>query len=176
MRKSVGRSSKYEPGKLVKMFRLAAELRNEMLAAGFTDNGGAIHSAERILNILGLRVCYPDVSHINNLSQLPHAPFSENAFEAFKQGKRVLIEHVSPHRELTRLAIQKLKEGLSDEDFLAFVRDYFQLALLTEEETTRLNRLNRSRIDPNRLANAGIRLLNHQEPETSTPSTAQPLG
>jgi hypothetical protein len=33
------------------MFRKAAALRNEMIAAGFTDNGGAIHSAERILNI-----------------------------------------------------------------------------------------------------------------------------
>lgn len=27
------------------MFRLAAALRDEMLKAGFTDNGGAIHSA-----------------------------------------------------------------------------------------------------------------------------------
>lgn len=49
------------------MFRLAAELRRRMLDAGFSDNGGAIHSAERILNILGQRLCYPGLSHINNL-------------------------------------------------------------------------------------------------------------
>jgi len=42
---------KYYSGNLIPMFRKAAALRNEMIAAGFTDNGGAIHSAERILNI-----------------------------------------------------------------------------------------------------------------------------
>ena len=41
------------------MFRKAAMMRNEMLADGFTDNGGAIHSASRILDILCHRVCYP---------------------------------------------------------------------------------------------------------------------
>jgi hypothetical protein len=43
---------KYDAANLIPMFRLAARLRNEMKNAGFTDNGGAIHSAERILNIL----------------------------------------------------------------------------------------------------------------------------
>ena len=45
------------------MFRLAAKLCKRMRAAGFTDNGGAIHSAERILNMLGLCLVYPDLSH-----------------------------------------------------------------------------------------------------------------
>jgi len=61
------RSRKYHSGNLIPMFRLAATLRKQMLDAGFTDNGGAIHSAERILNILGLCLNYPDLSHINNL-------------------------------------------------------------------------------------------------------------
>ncbi|MCK1295219.1 hypothetical protein ABIB75_003660 [Bradyrhizobium sp. GM2.2] len=44
---------KYHPGNLIPMFRLASKLCKQMRATGFTDNGGAIHSAERILNILG---------------------------------------------------------------------------------------------------------------------------
>jgi hypothetical protein len=43
---------KYDPATLVRMFRKAAKFPQEMLDAGFTDNGGAIHSAERILDIL----------------------------------------------------------------------------------------------------------------------------
>ena len=152
------RERKYEPLKLVQMFRLAGKLRAQMLAGGFTDNGGAIHSAERILNILGLRLCYPELSHINNLRKLPDAPFSEAALEAHRSGQRVLIEHVNPHRALTRLAIEQLEAGLSDEDFLRFVRQHFQLALLTEVETDRLNKLNRSNMTEDRLASAGIRL------------------
>jgi hypothetical protein len=153
------RPKKYEPLKLVEMFRLAAELRARMVAAGFTDNGGAIHSAERILNILGLRLCYPELSHINNLRALKHAPFSEDALVAHRSGQKVLIEHVNPHRALTRLAITKIESGANDSEFLTFVRMHFQLALLTEDETSRLNKLNRSNIDADRLASAGIRLV-----------------
>lgn len=152
------RPKKYEPLKLVEMFRLAAELRTRMLAGGFTDNGGAIHSAERILNILGLRLCYPELSHINNLRELPHAPFSEDALVAHQSGQKVLIEHVNPHRALTRLAIAQIEAGSSEAEFLDFVRSHFQLALLTETETIRLNKLNRSKITADRLASAGIRL------------------
>lgn len=141
------------------MFRLAAELRARMLTSGFTDNGGAIHSAERILNILGLRLCYPELSHINNLRSLPRAPFSEQAHLAHQAGQNVLIEHVSPHRALTRMAIAKIESKATDSEFLDFVRSHFQLALLTQAETTRLNSLNRSRFDPDRLASAGIRLV-----------------
>src|SRR5262245_10471344 len=100
-------SSKYEPAKLISMFRLAAELRKQMQGVGFTDNGGAIHSAERILNILGLRLCYPALTHINNLRHQPNAPFSVEGLAAHRAGEKVLIEHVSPHRALTRLAIER---------------------------------------------------------------------
>jgi hypothetical protein len=158
------RPKKYEPLKLVEMFRLAAELRTRMLVGGFTDNGGAIHSAERILNILGLRVCYPELSHINNLRKLPDAPFSEEARLAHQSGQKVLIEHVNPHRALTQMAIAKIESGASDSEFLDFVRSNFQLALLTEAETVRLNKLNRSKLDASRLASAGIRLVSSGEP------------
>lgn len=152
------RQRKYEPVKLVAMFRLAAALRKQMLEVGFTDNGGAIHSAERILNILGLRLCYPGLTHINNLRNHPEAPFSQEALIAHGAGEKVLIEHVSPHRSLTRLAIEQIEAGVSDEAFTTFVRANFQLALLTEAETSRLNKLNRSQIAADRLKSAGIAL------------------
>lgn len=44
---------------------------------------------------------------------------------------------------------------MSDEIFEQFVRDNFQLALLTIEETARLNLINRSRAAANRLPDAG---------------------
>lgn len=152
------RAKTYELLKLVEMFRLAAALRAQMLAGGFTDNGGAIHSAERILNIRGLRFGYPELSRINSVRLLPNAPFSEAALVAHQSDQRVMIEHVNPHRALTRLAIERIGE-LSDEEFLNFVRVHFQLALLTEAETLQLNKLNRSKIAADRLANAGIRLV-----------------
>ena len=170
--KSAPRAKKYEPLKLVEMFRLAAELRAQMVAGGFTDNGGAIHSAERILNILGLRLCYPELSHINNLRNLKNAPFSEDAREAHQSGQKVLIEHVNPHRALTRLAIEKLEGGATDSEFMDFVRIHFQLALLTEAETIRLNKLNRSKLDPARLSGAGIRLFRHEAKQPSPESAA----
>jgi len=147
---------KYEPTTLVAMFRLAASLRDQMLGAGFTDNGGAIHSAERILNILGQRLCYPGLSHINNLRHREDAPFSVAALAAHKAGTKILIEHVKPHRALTRLAIEQINRQVSDQEFVEFVRSHYELALLTVEETNRLNRLNRSQIDPDRLGRAGI--------------------
>lgn len=147
---------KYEPLKLITMFRLAAALRNHMLEVGFTDNGGAIHSAERILNILGLRLCYPGLSHINNLRNHPSALFSAEALAAYREGKQVFIEHINPHRALTRQAIEKIGAGVSDEGFSVFVQENFKLALLTSSETNRLNKINRTRIAPDRLEAAGI--------------------
>src|SRR5258708_35773645 len=102
------RRRKYQPDLLIAMFRKAAVLRNEMRAAGFTDNGGAIHSAERILNILGLCLVYPDLSHINNLRKYGKAEFSVKARAAYDRGEKVLIEHVSPVRDFTRRAIEKI--------------------------------------------------------------------
>ena len=149
---------KYVPETLVPMFRKAARLRNEMLESGFTDNGGAIHSAERILDILGQRLNYPGLTHINNLSEYPDAEFSVAAQAAYEQGERVFIEHVSPMRDLTRQAIGVLDEGATDEEFTDYVIKHYRLVLLSGEETQHLNRINRSRMRPDRLAEVGIEL------------------
>jgi hypothetical protein len=150
--------SKYQPKSLIAMFRLAAALRRKMLKAGFTDNGGAIHSAERILNILGQRLCYPGLTHINNVRSHPNASFSSEALLADAAGERIFIEHVSPHRAFTRLAIEQVEAGVSDEELTVFVQTHYQLALLTANETIRLNKLNRSKMAPDRLKSAGIKL------------------
>src|SRR5687767_8148678 len=73
------RLGKYHAGNLIPMFRKAAALRNDMLAAGFTDNGGAIHSAERILNMLGPCLNYAGVGHVNNVRHYEKAIFSIEA-------------------------------------------------------------------------------------------------
>jgi hypothetical protein len=152
------RRRKYLPEILIAMFRKAAALRNEMLAAGFTDNGGAIHSAERILNILGLVLKHSDLGHINNLRHSPKAVFSVEALKLHKRGHKVLIEHVSPLRHLTQKAIEKIGQGASDAQLKAFVKQHYKLVLLSPEETQRLNKLNRARMHPNRLKQAGIEL------------------
>jgi hypothetical protein len=152
------RRRKYQPEILISMFRKAAALRNEMLREDFTDNGGAIHSAERILNILGLELNHSDLGHINNLRHSPKAVFSVEALKLHKRGHKVLIEHVSPLRHLTQKTIEKIDKGASDAQLKAFVKRHYKLVLLSPEETRRLNKLNRSRMHPNRLKQAGIQL------------------
>jgi hypothetical protein len=70
-----------------------------------------------------------------------------------------LLEHVAPHRALTVLAINRILGGANDDEFIKFVKSKFKLVFLTPEETLRLNKINRSKIDPNRLAKAGIRVV-----------------
>lgn len=156
--KDKARLGKYHPDLLIKMFRKAAALRNEMLEAGFTDNGGAIHCAERILDILGQRLNYPGLSHLNGLKHHPNAEFSDAAWKLHQSGKAVLIEHVSPKRDLTRLAIEKIQTA-SDAQFKTFIRRHYKTVLLSPDETRHLNRLNRSRLCVDRLSQAGIKVI-----------------
>lgn len=128
-----------------------------MIDAGFTDNGGAIHSAERILDILGLRLNYPGTSHINKISKSEHAVFSIEARKLSNKGEKILIEHVAPQRALTQLAIKKIKT-LNDAEFKKFIKQTYKLVLLSPEETKRLNALNRTRIAVKRLEQAKIKL------------------
>ena len=150
---------KYFPQNLIPMFRKAAGLRNEMIASGFTDNGGAIHSAERILDILGQRLNYPRLTHINNLRSHPGAEFSRAALEAHERGEKVLIEHVSPIRDFTRCAIAEIDNGASDQEITDYVRRHYRLVLLTTEEIQRLNKINRSQMTTDRLGQAGIKVV-----------------
>lgn len=170
----MARQRKYQPELLIKMFRKAASLRNDMLEAGFTDNGGAIHSAERILNILGLSLKYPDISHISNVRHSKSAVFSMEALELHQSGGKVFIEHVSPLRHLTQTAIEKIGEQMSDTQFEAFIREHYILVLLSPDETKRLNKQNRSRMNPDRLENAGIQLATAGMESKAVPNETKP--
>jgi hypothetical protein len=149
-------TGKYQIPQLIRMFRLAAKLRNEMIAANFTDNGGAIHSAERILNILGQRLNYPGLSHIAHLRHHKDAEFSKAARAAFRRGELVYIEHVAPLRALTCLAIEKCKSE-SNAPLIRLLRRHYRLVLLTNDEARALNRRNRTKMEQDRLF--GIKMV-----------------
>ncbi len=127
-----------------------------MLDAGFTDNGGAIHSAERILDILGQRLNYPGLNHIRDICEYDGAEFSWEALRAHRRGDKPRIEHVSPTREFTRRAIHALDNG--EDSLVEFVRQHYRVVLLTPEEMKHLNRVNRTKMSSDRLGQAGIRV------------------
>jgi hypothetical protein len=156
-------AGKYTPKSLLPALRLFARARNEAVAAGFTDNGGAIHSVERIVDILGCRICYPHLSHINSIKRDPRAEISEAAAVARRAGGKVDIEHVMPQRAFALAIIAEIDRGATDEELVAFVRGAYRLVLLTPEETKRLNLMNRSRLTPDRIAEAGFRLVQPSE-------------
>ena len=97
-------------------------------------------------------------SGINNLRDHPDAEFSLAALAAHERGDQVLIEHVSPLRDLTRHAIGDLDRGATFEELVDFVRQHYRLVLLTADETRHLNRSNRSRMTADRLGEAGIQV------------------
>ena len=150
---------KYNPENLLPMLRLAAKLRNRMLKAGFTDNGGAIHSAERILDILSQRVKYPALRHGNSYKNQPYAEFSPSASEDYDNGVPVFLEHVAPIRDYTREVIKRMDRGDSDRKILNFINRNYQLVLLSSAETKLLNSTNRSKMNADRLKSAGINKL-----------------
>ena len=156
MRKGYG---KYEPRAMLVALRHFAKARREALDLGLTDNGGAIHSVERILDIISLRLRYPHLSHINNLKLDDQAEMSDGARTAKMNGEKILIEHVVPQRayacEVCRMITE---EKASDDELLEYIMRTYRLVLLSEEETKRLNKVNRSRIDALRLQSANIKI------------------
>ena len=155
--------SKYRPAEMLAPLRLFVDARRQALQAGFTDNGGAIHSIVRILDIVGQRLCYPFVSHINKLKHHPNAECSVAAFEGRSGGARLKLEHVMPQVAYARQICDMIDAGASDADLLEHIGKTYRLVILTEEETLTLNRQNRSRLSPDRLADAGIAV--RQRPE-----------
>ncbi len=62
---------KYNSENLLPALHLFIEARNKAIEAGITDNGGAIHSVEHIVDMLSMHLCHPQESHINNLKSDP---------------------------------------------------------------------------------------------------------
>jgi|LauGreDrversion4_2_1035121.scaffolds.fasta_scaffold611662_1 hypothetical protein len=135
------------------------EARAKALSHGYiTENGGAIHSVERILNILSLRLCYPHISHQNSLKTCPNTHLSVAAHAARLAGPKVEIEHVLPQRSFTNLVCDMVEQGATDADVVDYIKDNFRLVLFTPEERRLLDRVNRSRIVEDSLKGAGIEL------------------
>lgn len=151
---------------LLPALRLFIDARNSAIATGFTDNGGAIHSVERILDILFQRVKYPYLRHTNSLKKDLRAECSVEAHHARERGEKVLVEHVMPQRAFAQEVIRLVTSNITDEGIISFIQKNYRLVLLTPQETTALNRVNRSRITPDRLTEAGI-LIFHPLPPTS---------
>lgn len=152
---------KYNTDNLIPALRLFIQARNKALESGFTDNGGAIHSVERILDILSIHVCYPHLTHINNLKNDAAAEISVAAYSARERGEPLLIEHVLPQRAYARHVIKLIDSGAADDELLRYIKENYRLVLLTKDETSKINRLNRSHITKDRIGDAGIELYHH---------------
>ena len=156
-------TSKYDPDKLLPLFVQAAKMRNQLNKAGLTDNAGAIHTCERIINIISHKLKYPNLSHPNNFKNSEYSRFSIKAKDAFDRNDKVYIEHVSPLRDFTKKAIEiAVKKETSIEELKNFILVNYELVLLTKDETIHLNRINRSKMTPTRLADAGINLATNK--------------
>ncbi len=148
---------KHNVENLLPALRIAAEARNKIRALGVEDNGGAIHSAERIVDILGQRINYPVLSHINNLKKFADAEMSVRADQQ-TEGNKVEIEHVTPKRAMTILVLNFLEAPRSNAEIVDFIKTRYRLALLTPDERRKLDKENRTRDEPGRLENAGIEI------------------
>lgn len=155
---------KYTVENLIPALRIFVKARQEALNNNFTDNGGAIHSIQRIVDILSMSIVYPHLSHVNNLKTDPNAPRSLAADQARRKGRTVKIEHVAPQREYSQ-KICKLIEGknCTDKQIIKFIKKHYELVLLTEQETKHLNKMNRSKMSPTRLEDAGIDVLDRKK-------------
>lgn len=148
-------NTKYTDDVLLSALRKCIALRDELNSLGFSDNGGAIHSVERVLELLCVRRKY-SLTHINNLKKSQIAERTLGATLALSEGESVRIEHVHPKREWTRSIIDKVNAKCSDDEILAYIDDYYRLVLVSKEEAKYLDRKNRSRIEVNRLEKAGL--------------------
>ncbi len=131
---------KYPAQILIPLFRKAAALRNEMRAISFSDDHGVIQCAERILDVMGRRINYPGLAHIDNLKHYPNAEFSPEAQEAHKNGRKIVVTYALPIRELTRAAIEKVTKGATGDELIELIKEHYRLVLLTSEEIKRLNK------------------------------------
>jgi len=68
--------------------RVFALARKKVFAQGGNDNTEAIHSVERYVNSLGLRLKNAGLTHIRHYRNFPGAKFSQAAYAAYRCGSR----------------------------------------------------------------------------------------
>ena len=125
---------------------------------GLNDNLGAIHSAERMAELLSLKIAYPGLTHLNKLRYCKFAWFSKDAKNIFDQDKKakIEIEHIFPKRIYTKELLCKIDEEAENKDITKWIIENFKLALLTPKERAELDKVNRTRMCPDRLKAANI--------------------
>ena len=157
-------SEKIKP--LMDGLRIFAKARNDAVKIGLRDNLGAIHSIERIIDILGHNLNYPHLSHNNKTKDDPRAEISVEAEKVRQAGKRadLMIEHVMPQRAFAKAVIAKIDSEATDDEIVTYVRDSYRLVLLTPAETEHVNKVNRSRLTPDRIKEAEITLVGSPPP------------
>lgn len=118
---------------------------------GLNDNVGTIHSAERIAELLSLKVAYPGLTHINKLRDYDGAVFSKKAKAVHKKKGKVEIEHVFPKRAYTIALLKKLSQIEDKIKIEKWIKKNFKLVLLTPLERANLDKVNRTKMRPDRL-------------------------
>nr|WP_321455030.1 hypothetical protein [uncultured Cohaesibacter sp.] len=148
---------KYTAENLIPALRTFVRARQEALELGFTDNGGAIHSIERIADILCRAICYPHIKHPSKVISDQKVEISVKALVARKASiSNVRVEHVMPQRAFARQLCDLIQEGQTDAQIVEHIKSTYRLVILTNEEAKALDKINRSHITPDRVAEAGI--------------------
>lgn len=149
---------------LFNSMRLFAEARKVALQSGFTDNAGAIHSIERILEILCRKIVFPSVAHPNGLKRHERVEISIAAHAEREAGNlgAIQIEHVMPQRAFAREVLSRL-ERFSDSEIEDYISTTYRIVILTKKERRQCDRLNRTRMTPDRIAEAGIELFKRRQ-------------
>ncbi|MGA7748535.1 MAG: hypothetical protein WCA63_00140 [Gallionella sp.] len=131
---------------LIDALRSFDEWRQRVLSKELTDNLGAIHSGERIAEMLSLKIAYPGLTHINNLRHHKElAWFSKKAKAANNKETAVEIEHVYPKRAYTIALLRKLSKTEDTVKIEQWIKKNFKLVLLTRSERANLDKINRTK-------------------------------
>lgn len=147
-----------QPDKMLPAVRLFVTARRAALDMGLTDNAMAIHSLERGIDLLGMAARYPHLAHVADYRKDSGAEMSKAAKTALAAGQRVEIEHVAPKRALARAVGDLIERGADDADVMAYLERTYRLVLLTANERQQVDRVNRSSLTPDRIAEAGIEM------------------
>lgn len=150
--------------------RPLAEGRNRANALGLTDNHGAIHAVERVLDILRVHLADYGVSRSD---QLKHANIkgTAEAFEARARGQRVEVEHVYPRREVAQEVCAMVMRGDTDRKLRNYIIKTSQVVLLTPEQRAMVDAVpgNRSRYMPARLKCVGLKVSRERPSRSASP-------
>ncbi|MFT5363928.1 MAG: hypothetical protein ACI9VX_001554 [Dinoroseobacter sp.] len=105
------------------------------------------------------------------LKRHPDAEISVEAHRLRERGEfsDLRIEHAMPRRALTRLVIDRVNSGASDEALIEFMTETYRLVVLTKSEMQEVDRVNRSEATQDRIAEAGVKLWSEPQGGISGP-------